>query len=77
MNEAESAANELKVKEIHLRNKLESLARELNYYAEQQSHIHQAIESQQSQIQSENDELEEMVLISRINTRIKKSKKKG
>lgn len=62
MNEAESAANELKVKEIHLRNKLESLARELNYYAEQQSHIHQAIESQQSQIQSENEELEEMLL---------------
>ncbi|MEO5906398.1 MAG: chromosome segregation protein SMC, partial [Saprospiraceae bacterium] len=61
VNEAESAANELVLQEIHLTNKRESINRELKYYSDQQITLTQSIEAQQSQMGNESLELDEMI----------------
>ncbi|MEO6130393.1 MAG: chromosome segregation protein SMC, partial [Saprospiraceae bacterium] len=64
LNQAETASNELKLQEIHLSNKLESLNRELKYHIDQQNQFQQNITSQQTQIESDAVELENMVMLS-------------
>ncbi len=64
LNEAESAVNELKLQEIHLRNKLETLERELQYHATQEEQLHQSRETQLQQIIADARELEEMMSLS-------------
>jgi len=64
LNSAETASNELKLQEIHLTNKLESLGRELKYHVDQQNQLHQNTALQQTQIESESIELENMIVLS-------------
>ncbi len=60
--EAESAANDLKLQEIHLSNKLESVGRELKYHEDQQIQIQHALELQEAQITHESDDLGLMLI---------------
>ncbi len=62
VNEAEAATNDLKLKEIHISNKLESTGRELKYHEDQHVQVQHALELQESQIMHEGEELEVMVL---------------
>ncbi|MEP6645665.1 MAG: chromosome segregation protein SMC [Saprospiraceae bacterium] len=64
LNLAETASNELKLREIHLTNKLESLSRELKYHIDQQNQLQQNTATQQTQIESETGELENLSLFS-------------
>ena len=61
LNEAETASNELKLQEIHLANKLESVGRELKYHTDQDSQIRQARDLHVQQIETESNELESML----------------
>ena len=61
LNEAESATNELKLQEIHLANKLESVGRELKYHTDQDQQIGQARDLHTQQIETESSELEVML----------------
>lgn len=61
LNEAESAANELKLQEIHLTNKLDSLGRELKYHTDQEHQITQTRDQHTRQIETESGDLEEMI----------------
>lgn len=61
LNDAETSANELKLQEIHLTNKLDSIGRELKYHSDQQHKLNQSTESQQLQITTESEELENIV----------------
>lgn len=61
LNEAETAANELKLQEIHMANKLESLGRELKYHTDQDHQISQARDLHIQQIGTESGELESML----------------
>ncbi len=60
LNEAEAAANELKLEEIHIANKLESFGRELKYNTDQNEQISQTKEQNKLQIENESVELESM-----------------
>ncbi len=64
LSSAETASNELKLQEIHLTNKLESLDRELKYHVDQQNQLHQNTGLHQTQIESELVELENMIILS-------------
>ncbi|MBK9984220.1 MAG: chromosome segregation protein SMC [Saprospiraceae bacterium] len=64
LNAAEAASNEIKLQEIHLSNKLESLGRELKYHIDQQHQLQQNTALQQTQIESESIELENMIMLS-------------
>ncbi|HJW30187.1 MAG TPA: hypothetical protein VJ508_13185, partial [Saprospiraceae bacterium] len=61
VNTAESRVNELRLEEIHLLNKLESIDRELKYNEDQGQQLRQASEHQTQQIQLDSDELENML----------------
>ncbi len=61
LNEAEAATNELKLQEIHLANKLESLGRELKYNTDQNDQITQAREQHSQQIEAESHDLKNML----------------
>ena len=61
VNEAESRVNELRLQEIHLANKLESIERELKYHQDQAEQLSQSSESQSSQIEHDTIELEQML----------------
>jgi chromosome segregation protein len=61
VNEAESQVNELRLQEIHLANKLESIERELKYHQDQAEQLSQSSESQTSQIEHDTIELEQML----------------
>ena len=61
LNEAEASANDLRLQEIHLKNKLESIGRELKYHIDQQLHLQQSSEAQQQQIETESELLEEAI----------------
>ena len=61
LNDAESSANELKLQEIHLANKLESLSRELKYHTDQEQQIILNRDQHTQQIGTESGELETMV----------------
>lgn len=61
LNEAEGTANELKLQEIHLSNKLESIGRELKYHVDQQTQLQHAVTSQREQIITESADLDEAV----------------
>lgn len=61
LNDAESSANELKLQEIHLANKLESLSRELKYHTDQEQQIILSRDQHTQQIETESGELETMV----------------
>jgi chromosome segregation protein len=61
VNEAESRVNELRLQEIHIANKLESIERELKYHQDQAEQLSQAMESQGAQIATDSDELEQMM----------------
>lgn len=61
VNEAESIANELKLEEIHISNKLESIGRELKYHQDQLHQIETALENQIAQVSKDGDNLDEMV----------------
>jgi chromosome segregation protein len=61
LNEAESAANELKLQEIHLSNKMESIGRELKYHADQDEQIRHLRDQHIHQIETESSELESMI----------------
>jgi chromosome segregation protein len=64
LNDAEASCNELKLQEIHLSNKLESLGRELKYHVDQQNQLQHNNVLQQAQIESESFELENMLILS-------------
>ncbi len=66
LNSAETASNELKLREIHLSNKLESVGRELKYHVDQLNQLMHTTGSQQSQIESESVELENMTNLSSL-----------
>lgn len=62
LNEAESAVNEMKLQEIHIKNKLETFERELKYHTDQAQQFIQTRDAQMQQIEAESRELEEMTL---------------
>jgi chromosome segregation protein len=62
LNEAETALNEVKLREIHLRNRLDSLDRELQYHTEQERQIAQSRENQLQQIERDAEELEHALI---------------
>ncbi len=64
VNEAESKVNELRLQEIHLANKMESIERELKYHQDQADQLSQASEAQSSQIANDTDELDRMLALS-------------
>ena len=57
LNALEAAVNQMKLEELHLANKAESVERELKYHADQESQIRQGKEQQKQQIASESAEL--------------------
>jgi chromosome segregation protein len=57
LNEAESALNEVRLQEIHLRNRLESIERELHYHTDQEQQIALSRETQLQQIARDEEEL--------------------
>lgn len=61
LNEAEAGANEFKLQEIHLSNKLESISRELKYHVDQQLQLQNSTESQRNQVETGTAELENMI----------------
>jgi len=65
VNEAESRVNELRLQEIHLANKLESIERELKYHQDQAEQLSQASEAQSTQIEHDANELDRMLELSR------------
>src|SRR5688500_7638460 len=62
LNEADAAVNELTLQEIHIKNKLDSIGRELKYHIDQQLHLQQSREMQQQQLATESEDLESMKL---------------
>jgi chromosome segregation protein len=70
LNEAESATNELKLQEIHLANKLESVGRELKYHTDQDQQIGQSRDLHTQQIETESNELESMLTKAREMTEV-------
>jgi chromosome segregation protein len=64
VNEAESRVNELRLQEIHLANRLESIERELKYHQDQAEQLSQASEAQSTQIETDSQELDRMLALS-------------
>lgn len=61
LNEAEATANDLKLQELHIKNKLDSINRELKYHVDQQEQLTQTAASQKQQITIESEDLGKMI----------------
>ena len=60
LNQAESSVNELTLQELHLKNKLASIERELKYHLDQDAQLRQSVENYQQQLSEESITLEKI-----------------